>query len=267
MTQPTPKTKEQIRKEWSVGSYPSLATAFLPMAAELVDAASVESRDRILDVACGTGNVALTAYRRGAHVTGVDITPAMLDVARERATVVDANIDWRDGDAASLPFEDDAFDSSLSCLGHMFADDANAAATELVRVTESGGRVAFTSWTPESGIAAMMTVLSEFIPPRPDSPPPPFLWGDPNTVRDRFGDRVEELSFEARVIGYPAVSPAHFWESMTTDSGPIVVALEGVDEGASSTLREEMVEALGRYFSDADNAMELEYRVVTATVA
>lgn len=94
-----------------------------------------------------------------------------------------------------------------------------------------------------------------------------ILWGDPDTVRDRFGDQVEDLNFETGMVGYPAVSPAHFWESMMTDSGLITVALESVDEGASSVLREEMAEMLGRYFSDVDNAMELEYRVVTATVA
>ena len=267
MTKSTPNSKEQTQKEWSLGAYPILAHTFLPLAARVVDAAGVGPGDRVLDVACGTGNVALTAFRRGANVTGVDITPVMLDMAREQARVIDANIDWREGDAAALPFGDDAFDVTLSCLGHMFAPDAEATATELVRVTSTGGRVAFTSWTPESAIAAMMKVLSDFLPPEPDPSPPPVLWGDPDTVRDRFRERVEALRFETDVVRYPAVSPAHFWESMTTDSGPIIVALESVDERKAADLREQVIKALAPSFSDADNAVELEYRLVRATIA
>ena len=267
MTKSTPNSKEQTQKAWSLGAYPILAHTFLSLAARVVDAADVGPEDRVLDVACGTGNVALTAYRRGANVTGVDITPAMLDMAREQARVIDADIDWREGDAEALSFDDDAFDVTLSCLGHMFAPDAEATATELVRVTESGGRVAFTSWTPGSAIAAMMGVLSEYLPPEPNPSPPPVLWGDPDTVQDRFGDRVEALRSESAVVRYPAVSPAHFWESMTTDSGPIIVALESVDEKEASDLREQVIGALAPYFSDADNAVELEYRLVRATIA
>lgn len=219
----------------------------------------------MLDVACGTGNVAITAYRRGAVVTGVDITPAMLDLARERAAVIDADIDWREGDGAALPVEDDTFDVTLSCFGHMFVPDADAAATELASVTSPGGRIAFVSWTPESAITSILQTLSEFLPAREDSTPPPVLWGDPDTVRDRFGDLAEGFRFETGVVRYPALSPAHFRDSMTTDSGAIILALEAVDEAEASILREAEIESLGRYFSDAHNAVELEYRLVTAT--
>ena len=267
MTRTTPKPTDRIQEEWTIGSYSTLARTFLAMAAELVDAAGVGPRDRVLDVACGTGNVALTAHRRGADVTGVDITPAMLDAARERAAVIDADVDWEAGDATALPFEDDAFDATLSCLGHMFAADADAAATELVRVTRPGGRIAYTSWTPQSAIAAVMKVLSEHLPPQPDSPPPPFLWGDPDTVRDRFGDRVEDLQFETGTVRYPALSPAHFWEGMTTDSGAILLAVEEVAESETPALWDAEAEALAPYFADDDNAVELEYQFVTGTVA
>lgn len=249
-----------------MGSYPSVGRVFLTMAAELVDAGGVAPNDRVLDVACGTGNVALTAFRRGARVTGVDLTPAMLETARERAAVIDADVDWREGDAAALPSGDDAFDVTLSSLGHMFAHDATATASELVRVTASEGTVAFTSWTPTSGFAALMRVLSEFRPPQADPPPPPVLWGDPETVRERLGDLVEDLRFETGVVRYPALSPAHFWEGMTADSGPIIAALEDVDGGTRAAIREAVVESLDDHFSDAANAVELEYQLVTATV-
>lgn len=266
MTQPDPQSKAQTRREWTVGHYPTLARIFLPLAAELVDAVLVGPDDRVLDVACGTGNVALTAWRGGAQVTGVDITPAMLDAARERAAVIDADVDWREGDAAALPFPDDSFDVTLSCLGHMFVPDAKAAGDELLRVTKPGGAVAYTAWTPESGIAAMMRVLVAHLPVPPDDSPPPFLWGDPDVVRERLGDRVEALRDETGTLRYPAASPAHFWESMKVDSGAIALAVETVDEAGLPALDEDVVAALDPYFSDAANAVELEYRVVTATV-
>lgn len=266
MTQSNSDARDRTREEWSIGSYPTLARSFLAAAAALVDAADVSPGDRVLDVACGTGNVALTADRRGADVTGVDIAPAMLELARKRAAVIESDVEWRAGDAAALDLPDDAFDVTLSCLGHMFVPDPEAAADELVRVTSPGGRVGFVSWTPDSGIAAMMQVLASYLPDQPDPSPPPFRWGDPDVVRDRFGDRVASLQFDSGIVRYPALSPAHFWESMTTDSGAIILALEAVAEDERPALRSEEVETLAEYFSDSDNAMELAYRRVTGTV-
>lgn len=263
---PSADPDEQIRTEWSAGSYDVVGRAFVPMAARLVDAAGVGTGDTVLDVACGTGNVALTAARRGATVTGVDITPAMLATASDRAAVLDVDVDWREGDAAALLVDDDAVDVTLSCLGHMFAHDPTTTAAELHRVTEPGGRIAFTAWTPESAIAAMMIELASAVPEVPGAGPPPFLWGDPDVVRERLGDRVASLRFETGVVRYPALSPAHFWHAMTTTSGPVIVALEDVDSRDREALREAVIRALEEHFAEADNAMELEYRLVTATV-
>lgn len=257
---------EQTQQEWTLGAYSNLASIFMPIAARLVDAADVGPNDTVLDVACGTGNVALTASRRGADVTGVDITPAMLKDAREQAAVIGADVDWQESDAAALPFEDDTFDITLSCLGHMFVPDPDAAGSELIRVTKPGGRIAYTSWTPDSGIAAMMRVLSEYVPPEPEPSPPPVLWGDPETVRKRFGDRVKEITFETATVMYPALSPAHFWHTMTTDSGAIMLAVEAVPEADRETMREAMLATLEPYYSETDNAIVLEYQLVTATV-
>lgn len=258
---------ERTKQEWSIGAYPNLAAAFMPIAAKLVDAAAIGPDDTVLDVACGTGNVALTASRRGGDVTGVDITPRMLADARERAATIDAEVDWQEGDAAALPFEDDAFDVTLSCLGHMFVPDPDAAGSELLRVTKPGGRIAYTSWTPDSGIAAMMGVLGEYLPPEPDPSPPPFLWGDPETVRDRIGDHVEDLEFETATVMYPALSPTDFWHAMTTDSGGIMLAVDAVPETKRAALFEAAIAALDPYFVTEENAMALEYQLVTATVS
>jgi len=260
------RSTEDVQHEWTLGSYSILAHTFLPMAATVVEAGAVEAGDRVLDVACGTGNVSLTAARRGATVTGVDITPAMLEMARERGEAIEIDVDWQAGDATDLPFADDAFDVTLSCLGHAFADDPAAAGAELLRVTRPGGRIAFTSWTPASAVAAMVGAIVEHLPPEPNAPPPPALWGNPDAVRDRIGDGVTDLRFESGIQPYPAVSPAEFWHSMTVDSGPVMVALDAVDETTRERIDEAAVEALEVYFSPADNAVELEYQLVTATV-
>ena len=263
-----PDPAERARHVWSIGSYSSIAPDFLPMAAHLVRAADVAAGDRVLDVACGTGNVAITAARRGASVTGLDITPSMLEAARENAAIAGLDdVEWREGDAAALPFEDDAFDVTLSCVGHMFAEPPDAAARELLRVTRPGGRVAFTSWTPASVVPAMAGVLREYVPADPDPSPPPFAWGDPDVVRERLGESVLEVGFETGTLLQPSLSPRHLWARVAEDSGLFIVALETVEDDDRPALREEMLEAIHEYFDDDENALEMEYRVTTATVA
>ena len=258
---------DRARHVWSIGSYDPIATQFLPMAAHLVRAGGVEAGDRVLDVACGTGNVAITAGRRGALVTGLDITPAMLAAARENAAVAGlSDVDWCEGDAADLPFPDDAFDATLSCVGHVFSERPDAAAAELLRVTRPGGRVAFTAWTPESVVPAMGAAVGEYLPPDPDPSPPPAAWGDPNVVRERLGDGVDDVEFETGTVSYRVASPAHYWAGATEESGMFIVALSAVDEADLPALRRDVVEAVDRYFDDRVNAVRMEYLVTTATV-
>lgn len=260
-------SKDHVRRVWTIGSYPDIGQNFLSMAAHLVNAAGVDSNRHVLDVACGTGNVAITAARRGARVTGLDITPAMLEDARENAAIAGTEgIDWREGDATELPFEDDSFDVTLSCVGHMFASPPDDAAAELLRVTRPGGRIAFTSWTPRSVVPAMARVLQEYLPPDPDAPPPPFLWGDPDAVRERLGDGVSDLAFETGVVEQLALSPAHYWEGARTQSGLFIVALENVPEDDHPALRADAIDAIREYFDDGQNAVPMEYRLTSATV-
>ena len=261
-------SKEHVKRVWTIGSYSDIAPNFLSMAAHLVEAAGVGSNHHVLDIACGTGNVAITAARRGAAVTGLDITPAMLEDARENAAIagVDA-IDWQEGDATNLPYDDDTFDVTLSCVGHMFAAPPDAAATEQVRVTKPGGSIAFTSWTPGSIVPAMAKVQQEYLPPNPDAPPPPFLWGDPETVEDRLGDGVSEVAYEIGTVDELALSPAHYWEGVAAHSGLFIAALEQVDEDDRPALRADMLDAIEDFFDDSQNAVEMEYRLTTATVS
>jgi len=261
---------ERAKRVWSRTSYSAEATAYLPMAGMLVEEAGVEPGDRVLDIGCGTGNVGITAARRGARATGVDITPEMLEDARNRAHVagVEENVEWREGDATSLTFEDDGFDVTLSCLGHMYGDPPDEAARELLRVTRPGGRVGFTSWTPTSLYPSMAGVVSTYLSPDdlPDFTEPPFFWGDRTTVEDRLGDSVSEVEFETATLAYPVLSPEDFWQKTVERSGMFAEFLGGVDDEDLPELRERVLETVRERFDATRIAVELEYLLTTATV-
>lgn len=255
-----------LRDAWSSGSYAELATQYLDIAGTLVEQTHVSLDDRVLDVGTGTGNVAISAARRGASVTGVDVEPAMLSAAVDNTAMAGFDdIEWQTADATDLPFEDNAFDATLSCLGHMYADPPAAAAREVVRVTRQGGQIGFTSWTPTSVYPFMAGVLATYLPP--DAVPdrtPPFMWGDSAIVEQRLDDDVASLAFDVETSWYPTLSPAHFWEDVATKSGVFVELLECVPDSKRAALRDEMIETVAPYFDERRNAVELEYLLVTA---
>lgn len=258
-----------IENMWSAGSYSEIAPKYVPMGGRLVERTNVASDDTVLDIGCGTGTVAITAARRGAQVTGVDITPTLLDHARSNAEIAGVDgISWRDGDATALPFEDDTFDVVLSNLGHMYGDPPDTAAQELLRVTQPGGRIGFTSWTPTSLYPSIAGVVVTALSPDdlPDFTEPPFMWGESGTVRRRLDESVEDLSFETGSVQYPALSPEHFWHQTATNSGLFAQVLENVDDDMLPDLRNQVVETIEPYFDNRENTVELEFLLTTATV-
>lgn len=258
------------KRVWSAGSYAEIAPNYVPMAGALVEGAAVAAGDAVLDVGCGTGSVAITAARRDARVTGVDITPELLATARQNAATAGRDdISWREGDATTLSFEAGAFDATLSNLGHMYGDPPDVAGRELLRVTRPGGRIAFTSWTPTSLYPAMAGVVTTFLSPEdlPAFSEPPFLWGDSGTVEKRLGTVVEGLEFETETVGYPALSPEHFLQDTATNSGLFIEVLEAVADRDRPALRERLIEKIEPRFDARRNTVELEYLRTTATVA
>lgn len=260
-------TEAEIKAVWSRGSYSAVASNYLPMAGRLVERAGVTAEDRVLDIGCGTGSVAIAAARRGADVSGLDITPAMLEDAAENAAIAGVDsIDWHEGTATDLPFDDDTFDVTLSSLGHMYGDPPEAAARGLARVTRPGGEIGFTSWTPTSVYPALAGVVSARLSADdlPDFSEPPFMWGDPETVRQRLGSDVDDLSFRTETADYLTLSPAHFCQELRTHSGMFRTFLDKVED--TSGLHDEMVRTVEPYFDPTRNAVELEYLLTTATV-
>jgi SAM-dependent methyltransferase len=191
-----------------------------PAAARLVRHAGITPGARVLDVACGTGVVAITAARAGAIVTGLDLTPELLEVARENARIGGMTIDWREGDVEQLPFDDGAFDVVTSQFGHMFAPRPEVALAEMLRVLKPGGTIAFSTWPPEMFVGRIFATLGRYMPPPPPGIAPPPLWGDINIVRERLGTSVRDLKFDRAMIGVPALSPLRKFVESLADTEP-----------------------------------------------
>jgi SAM-dependent methyltransferase len=242
--------KAMQRKAWSHFA-PLEAITTIP-AARLVAFAGIRPGDRVLDVACGTGVAAITARRGGAKVTGLDLTPELLERARDNAAVANVpDIQWKEGDAEALPFADGEFDVVISQYGHMFAPRPDVAAREMLRVLKPGGRIAFSTWPPELAIGRLFALTGKYLPP-PPGVTPPGMWGEPAFVRERLGDQVRDLAFDRWTMLVPALSVAHYRTNMELTAGPvirIVQSLQG-DPAKLAAFRKEVEGVIAPFFSD-----------------
>ena len=165
--------------DWGAGSYERTAAELEPVARAIVDAAQPQPAERVLDLACGTGNAALLAAGRGARVVGVDAAPRLLEVARERARSLELSADFRHGDLLELPVADDSADIVLSVFGIIFAPDPGRALAEVARTAAPGGRVFLSAWIPAGPINDMLAALGRVLARVTEAPPPQrFAWSD-----------------------------------------------------------------------------------------
>ena len=235
------------------------------VAPHLVRHARVQAGQRVLDVGCGTGVVAVTAARLGARVTGLDLTPALLERARENAQIAGVGIDWREGDAESLPFGDAEFDVVVSQFGHMFAPRPEMAIAEMLRVLKPGGTVAFATWPPELFTGRMFVITGRYAPAPPGVAPPP-QWGDPRIVSERLGKAVRDVFFDRATLFAPALSPQHFRAMFERTAGPVIKVVESLsatDPAKLASFRAECDALIAEYFRD--NTVRQDYLLTRAT--
>jgi SAM-dependent methyltransferase len=264
---PAEVLRERVRATWTAGDFGRIAVGYERGAAEFIARLGLEPGERVLDVACGTGNLTLPAARAGARVTGIDIAPTLVAQLAGRAAAEGLTVDAREGDAEELPVADGSFDTVVTMFGAMFAAQPQRAADEMVRVTCRNGRIAMASWTPQGFIGRMLKVIVGYVPPAPGVPSV-LLWGDPETVRTRLGAGVTVLRAERRpmVLEYP-VSPAQTVELFRTWYGPTVRAFAALDEGRQRGLFDDLVRLWTEHNTAGPHAtrVESEFLEVVAT--
>jgi SAM-dependent methyltransferase len=217
--------KQAARATWALGDYGEVACRELwGVGPKLVARVGVTPGDDVLDVACGTGNIAIRAAEAGARVVGLDLTPELFETGRRLAAEAGVEVDWVEGDAEALPFADASFDVVLSSFGCMFAPRHELAASEIARVLRPGGRIGIASWTPEGSLGALLKQQ-----PVPPFASPPQLWGTEEHVRELFPGF--ELEFERDVAtDYEYASNEEAVEFFTTTFGPLMRLRAGAEE-------------------------------------
>jgi SAM-dependent methyltransferase len=265
--------KAKHRSMWASGDYPRLAADLLLQLGEvLVQACGVTRGDRVLDIAAGSGNVAITAARTGASVVASDLTPELFEAGRAQSAAEGVELEWREADAEALPFADGEFDVVLSAIGVMFAPHHQAAADELVRVTRPGGRIGLVSWTPAGFIGQMFATMKPYAPPPPPGASPAPLWGDHDHVRALLGDRVRDVQTttqQLRITHF--ASPAEFRDYFKINYGPTIAVYRSLAEQPErQAALDHDLDELGRRFdhgAGGSTIMDWEYLLVTAVVA
>jgi ubiquinone/menaquinone biosynthesis C-methylase UbiE len=214
--------KAEQRALWALGNYHRFATETVwVLGPVLVDACGIAAGQQVLDVAAGTGNVAIRAAEAGADVVAADLTPENFEAGRRHARSRGVELDWVEADAESLPFEDGSFDVVTSLLGAMFAPDHQAVADELLRVCRPGGTIGMINFTPEGLGGEFFELFGRYAPPPAAGAQPPVLWGSEEHVRDLFGSRLASLGLARRHYVERSPDPAAYCEFFKATFGPV----------------------------------------------
>ena len=265
--EPDPIT-ERVRATWTSGDFGRIAKGYSRGAAEFIARLGFDPGERVLDVACGTGNLALPAARIGASVTGVDIAPNLVAQAQARAATERLSIAFDVGDAEQLPYANDSYDTVVTMFGAMFAARPQLAAAELRRVTRPGGRIAMANWTPAGFIGEMLRTTVRYVP-APAGLPSPLLWGTEDAVLSRLGAASKALTLTRRLITfeYP-FAPEEVVSLFRLWYGPTLRAFATLDEAGRDGLRRDLEKLWADHnrANDGTTRVQSEYLEVLAVV-
>ena len=240
------QVKASHRAMWALGDYDRFARATVwTLGPVLVERCAIGPGQRVLDVAAGTGNVAIRAAMCGASVVAADLTPEHFEAGRCGAAAAGVGLQWVEADAEALPFDDGEFDVVTSCFGAMFAPHHQAVADELVRVCRPGGTIGLVSFTPEGVGGEFFSLLAPYAPAPPADADPPILWGQEDHVRTLFVDRVAHLRMSRHTYVERASSPQDYCRLFAETFGPMVAIRAGLDRLPAERT------ALDRAFLDA----------------
>ncbi len=221
---PNAQMKAAARWMWSRGNYHQFARETVwQLGPMLVAACEVSAGERVLDVAAGTGNVAIRAAEAGAQVVASDLTPENFAAGRLEAAARGVSLEWTEADAEKLPFADDTFDVVTSAFGAIFAPDHQAVADEMLRVCRPGGRIGMINFRPAGLAAEFFELLARYAPPAPPGALPPLLWGSEEHVKELFGDRVESLDMtRGQYVEKNQEGPEGYRKLFESTFGPLI---------------------------------------------
>lgn len=239
---PIEAIKQNMRAMWMAGDFGVVAKTIASSGEEFVARLNLPAGARVLDVATGTGNLAIPLARRGCIVTGVDIASNLLEQARQRAAAEGLEVLFDEGDAESLPYESEVFDAVVSMFGAMFAPRPELVVAEAARVLKPGGLLAMANWNPASFTGKMFRVGSKHVPPPPGLAPP-VLWGDEAIVRQRLDSgRFTDIRTQLIPIDFDMpVSPAGAVDFFRTWFGPTKTAFARLDPAGQAALYADLV--------------------------
>ncbi len=258
MTPEMEALKARLKATWMAGDYGHFATYLLPGALEFLERLAITPGTKMLDVACGAGQIAIPAARAGARVTGIDIASNLIEQARDRARSEGVDAKFEEGDAEMLPCEDREFDVVVSLIGAMFAPRPERVAAELVRACRPGGRIAMANWTPEGHVGQMFKIIGKHVPPPPIMASP-VKWGDEATVRERLRNGTSKLEITKRMypMRYP-FPPEDVVEFFRTYYGPTNRAFAALDADKQAALRRDLERLWSEHNRSSNGATEIE---------
>jgi SAM-dependent methyltransferase len=263
------RLKMQLKETWIAGDFGRIAKTTSDDAEEFAARLNLQKDLKVLDIACGTGNLSIPAARTGALVTGIDIAPKLLEEARKRAAAENLEIEFVEGDAERLPFENNSFDVVTSMFGAMFAPRADRVITELFRVCRPGGRIALANWTPSGFVGQLYKIAGAYLP-SPHNHLSPFLWGDMARLAFLFGEAVTDLQCRRRqtTLNFPfgAQKTVEYWRA---NYGPTRRVFETIDEKEQTSLLQDMEWLFSENdvsAANGDTLIKAEYLEVLATL-
>ena len=258
--------RQKQQRAWAAGDFSRFATTILLVSESLCETVDLHAGQRILDVACGSGNTALCAARRWCEVTGLDYVPSLLDRARERAAFEGLDIRFDEGDAVNLPYEDGTFDAVLSTFGVMFVPDQERAAAEMVRVCRPGGKIGMANFSPSSLVGSFFRTAAKYaLPPR--GVKPSVLWGTEDGVEAIFGGSIDEVKVIPRKVMFRYRSTQHWFDFFRTYFGPIRTVYESLDERRREAFGGELMDLVASANRSGDDTLvaDVEYSEVVVT--
>lgn len=248
--------KAKQNATWGSGDYAIIGSTLQITGESLAETMDLRPGSRVLDVAAGNGNATLAFARRWHEVTSTDYVESLLEKGRTRAEAEGHQIQFQVADAEALPFEDNMFDAVISTFGVMFTPNQAQAASELIRVCASGGKIGMANWTQDSFIGELFKTIGRHIAP-PAGTHSPARWGDPEWIEQTFGPAASNIEIVPRTFDFLYISAEHFLDVFRTWYGPTLKAFAALDRAGQDRLASDILELITRYNTATDGSMKV----------